>query len=98
MFEVFDRLMEDNEIAPDIIAPLEWHGLNSFGDSAVVVRARIKTVPGKQWGTRRAYNAVLKKVFDARGIEIPFPQQTFWFGEAKDGSTQPIRLANPDTK
>ena len=96
MFEAFDKLMEDGEIARDIIAPLEWHGLNSFGDSAVVVRARIKTVPGKQWGTGRAYNAVLKKVFDARGIEIPFPQQTIWFGEAKDGSTQPVRIAESD--
>ena len=98
MHEAFDRLMEDVDIARDVLAPLEWFGVNSFGDSAVNLRARIKTVPGKQWSTGRAYNEKLKEVFDARGIEIPFPQQTIWFGEAKDGSTQPIRLDRPQTK
>jgi small-conductance mechanosensitive channel len=93
MFDAFDRLMEDVEMKRDIMAPLEWYGIQSFGDNAVVLRVRIKTVPGKQWTVGRAYNGILKEVFDAHGIEIPFPQQTIWFGEAKDGSTQPIRLA-----
>jgi small-conductance mechanosensitive channel len=88
MHDAFDRLMEDPEIAESIIAPLEWFGINSFGDNAVVLRTRIKTVPGKQWAIGRAYNGYLKAVFDERNIEIPFPQQTIWLGEAKDGSTQ----------
>lgn len=95
MHEAFDLLMADPEIQRDVLGPLEWFGVQSFGDSAVVLRARIKTVPGKQWGTGRAYNGHLKEVFDARGIEIPFPQQTIWFGESKDGTTQPIRLKAP---
>ena len=98
MFEAFDKLMENSDIAKDVLAPLEWFGVNSFGDNAVVLRARIKTVPGKQWGTGRAYNEKLKQVFDARGIEIPFPQQTIWLGEAKDGSTQAIRLQQRATE
>jgi small-conductance mechanosensitive channel len=92
MHDAFDRLMEDAEIAESIIAPLEWFGITSFGDNAVVLRARIKTVPGKQWAIGRAYNGYLKTVFDERGIEIPFPQQTIWLGEAKDGSTQRFRI------
>jgi small-conductance mechanosensitive channel len=75
---------------------MEWFGVNSFGDSAVVVRARIKTVPGTQWGLGRAYNGILKRIFDARGIEIPFPHQTIFFGEAKDGRTQALRLKQVD--
>ena len=93
MFDAFETLMQDLEMKREILAPLEWFGIQSFGDNAVVLRVRIKTVPGKQWAVGRAYNGILKEVFDARGIEIPFPQQTIWFGEAKDGSTQPIRLA-----
>ena len=92
MHDAFDKMLEDKSIAQDVRGPLEWFGVNSFGDNAVVLRARIKTAPGKQWGTGRSYNWYLKKVFDERGIEIPFPQRTIWLGEAKDGSTQPIRM------
>ena len=92
MHDAFDLLMEDPAMADFIVAPLEWFGINSFGDNAVVLRTRIKTIPGKQWAIGRAYNGYLKTVFDERGIEIPFPQQTMWLGEAKDGSTQPLRI------
>ncbi|WP_146588216.1 mechanosensitive ion channel domain-containing protein [Puniceibacterium confluentis] len=95
MLDCFDELRSDPEQGALITADLEWFGLNAFGDSAVICRARIKTLPGSQWGVGRAYNEILKRVFDERGIEIPFPHQTIYFGEAKDGSTQPIRLAEP---
>lgn len=94
MHDAFAMLMEDEDMAQFVTADLEWFGINSFGDSSVVVRTRIKTVPGKQWAIGRAYNGYLKTVFDERGIEIPFPQQTIWQGEAKDGSTQPFRITN----
>lgn len=94
MFDGFEQLKQDETQAKEIIGDLEWFGLNSFGDSAIVLRARIKTVPGSQWGVGRAYNAILKELFDERGIEIPFPHQTIFFGEAKDGRTQALRLAN----
>ncbi len=92
MFDAFEELKKDPDQAKNIIGELEWFGLNSFGDSAIVVRARIKTVPGTQWGLGRAYNGLLKTIFDERGIEIPFPHQTIYFGEAKDGRTQALRL------
>jgi len=31
-------------------------------------------------------------VFDARNIEIPFPHQTVYFGESKDGATQSVKV------
>ena len=96
MLDSFDMLMQDEAVRANVIGDLEWFGLNSFGDSAVVLRARIKTRPGLQWATGRAYNAILKQVFDERGIEIPFPHQTVFFGEAKDGRTQALRLQNID--
>jgi small-conductance mechanosensitive channel len=75
MHDAFDLLMEDPETAISILGPLEWFGINSFGDNAVVLRTRIKTIPGKQWSIGRAYNGYLKTVFDERNIEIPFPQR-----------------------
>tara|TARA_R100000541_G_scaffold31370_1_gene40233 strand:- start:155 stop:2593 length:2439 start_codon:yes stop_codon:yes gene_type:complete len=96
MFDAFDRMMENEpEIANSIMGELEWFGVQSLGDSAVVLRVRIKTDPGKQWSIGRMYNGYLKTVFDERGIEIPFPQQTIWLGENKDGTTQPFKIEGP---
>ena len=86
MFDAFAILKEDPDQGRFIIGDLEWMGLNSFGNSAVVLRARIKTSPGKQWGMGRAYNAIIKRIFEERGIEIPFPHQTILFGGAKDSA------------
>lgn len=92
MLDAFAELKGDPEQASGILDELEWFGVNSFGDSAVMLRARIKCVPGRQWGIGRAYNGVLKTVFDARNIEIPFPHQTVYFGETKDGRTQSVKV------
>lgn len=48
----------------------------SFGESAVNYRVLIKVIPGEQWGVERDLRVRVKKAFDERGIEIPFPQRT----------------------
>jgi len=92
MHDAFDMLRADPEQAAKIMDDLEWFGVNSFGDSAVVVRARIKCQPGTQWGVGREYNGYLKQIFDERNIEIPFPHQTIFLGESKQGATQPFHV------
>ncbi len=92
MHDAFERLRADEGHAANIIDNLEWFGLNAFGPSELVMRARIKTVPGMQWSIGRAYNAILKDVFDERGIEIPFPHQTLYFGEDKQGHAPPLHM------
>ncbi|WP_316015907.1 mechanosensitive ion channel domain-containing protein [Roseobacter sp. HKCCA0434] len=92
MHDAFDELRATTEEGRDILGDLEWFGLNSFGDSAIVVRARIKTLPGKQWAVGRAYNLILKRLFDERSIEIPYPHQTIYFGEDKNGKAPPMRV------
>ncbi|MGD9683792.1 MAG: mechanosensitive ion channel family protein [Candidatus Obscuribacterales bacterium] len=76
MKEVDEDLRSDPEYADDILEPLEVMGLERFADSAVIVRARTMTRPIKQWGVGREFNRRLKKKFDERGIEIPYPQLT----------------------
>jgi small-conductance mechanosensitive channel len=92
MFDAFDELKLHPEQGVNVIGDFEWFGLDQFADSAVILRARIRTLPGKQWGVGRAYNEIVKRIFDARGIEIPFPHTTLYWGENKKGETQPIRL------
>ena len=55
--------------------------LNSFGDNAIVIKARLKTKPGEQWRIMREFNSRIKSTFDKEGIEIPFPQRTIHYAE-----------------
>jgi small-conductance mechanosensitive channel len=83
------EMEEDKELGPDILEPINVQGLNSLDDSAVVIRARIKTKPGMQWSMRRAFNRRMKNRFDELGIEIPFPQTTVHFAPGGDGPPPP---------
>lgn len=79
--QVGDELKDDPAFSDDIIEPIEVMGLNEFGDSAIIIRARIKTKPIKQWGVGREYRKRLKSRFDELNIEIPFPHTTVYWGE-----------------
>ena len=90
--EVDAGMREDGEFGPDILEPLEVMGVDRFEDSAVIVRARTKTRPLRQWVVGREFNRRMKKAFDTRGIEIPFPHRTIYFGVAKDDTAPPARI------
>ncbi|MEC8102481.1 MAG: mechanosensitive ion channel family protein [Pseudomonadota bacterium] len=85
MREVDEDLRADEKYKELILEPLEVMGVDQFADSAVMIKARIKTKPIQQWNVGREYNRRLKIAFDARNIEIPFPHQTIYFGEDKQG-------------
>jgi moderate conductance mechanosensitive channel len=80
--QVADELMQEEKYKPLILAPLEVLGVDQFGDSAVVIKARFKTVPIQQWTVGREMNRRIKKKFDEVGIEIPFPHRSIYWGEA----------------
>jgi small conductance mechanosensitive channel len=90
--EVATDLAGDPEYGPDILDALEIQGVDQFADSAVVIRARIKTKPIRQWAIGREFNRRMKKAFDREGIEIPFPHQTIYFGEDREGKAPPLHL------
>jgi len=82
-------MRSEPEFTPDILEPLEILGVDRFDDSAVIIKARIKTRPIRQWAVGREFNRRMKKRFDELGIEIPFPHQTIYFGVGKDGKAPP---------
>lgn len=103
--EVFDvarktaaALRQDPEIGPKVLEDLEIQGVQDWGDSAVVIRCRFKTVAMEQWAVRRNFLTVLKKAFDAHGIEIPYPHLTLYAGQDKLGRAPalPIRQITED--
>ncbi|MGA1874996.1 MAG: mechanosensitive ion channel domain-containing protein [bacterium] len=87
--EIGDQITREEPYKSAILEPLEILGLDKFADSAVIIKARIKTKPIKQWLVGREMNRRIKKRFDELGIEIPFPHCTFYFGEG----SKPVDLA-----
>lgn len=77
--EVGSALQQDATMGPNILASAEVQGVVNFADSAIVVRVRIKTLPGQQWAVRFAYMLAVKERFDREGIVIPFPTVTHQF-------------------
>lgn len=90
MEKVVEEMRADETWSKDILEPLEILGVDRFADSAVILRARIKTPPLRQWATGRQFNRRFKKALDAAGIEIPYPHQTIYWGEHKSG--EPAKL------
>jgi small conductance mechanosensitive channel len=90
--EVGEEMRKDAAFAADIMAEIELMGVQSFDDSAVVIRARIKVRPGRQLSVQRGFNRLLKKRFDAEGIEIPFPHRTIYFGVDARGEAPPAHI------
>jgi small conductance mechanosensitive channel len=80
--ELADEMMQEETYRSFILAPLQVMGVDEFADSAVMIKARIKTAPIKQWMVGREMNRRIKKKFDELGIEIPFPHRSLYFGEA----------------
>jgi moderate conductance mechanosensitive channel len=90
--EIGDGLANDPDFKSVILEPLEIMGLDRFEDSAIIIRARITTLPIQQWRVGREFNKRMKKVFDQRGIEIPFPHRTIYMGELKDEPSPPLNI------
>lgn len=96
--EVDEDLRSDEKFKKLILEPIEILGVDSFADSAVIIKARIKTKPIKQWDVGREFNRRMKYKFDEHGIEIPFPHQTIYFGVDKEGKAPPapIKIEKPE--
>lgn len=92
--QVDEELRAVPAFAEDIIEPLEVLGLDQFTDSAVIIKARTTTKPIRQWRVGREFNLRLKKAFDRRGIEIPFPHLTVYPGEDKQGKAPALHVVD----
>lgn len=96
--EVDEDLRQDPEFGGDMLAPLDVLGVNEFADSAVVIRARLKTRPLQQWRVGREFNRRMKFKFDEHNVEIPFPHQTLYFGVDREGKAPPAYIAMASTE
>ena len=71
-----EGLMQDDRFRPSILEPLEILGVDAFGENQIVLKARIKTVPLKQWEVGRELLKQVAKIMRERGIQVPTRQLT----------------------
>jgi small conductance mechanosensitive channel len=89
--EVIDLLLEiGKELAREephksaIMEPLQILGVERFGESELVIRMMVKTIPLKQWDIGRELRRRIKKRFDEKGIQIPSSQRILVWGEPQE--------------
>ena len=87
------EIQADPVFGAEILEPIEILGVDAFANSAVIIKARIKTKPIKQWMVGREFNRRMKRRFDELGIEIPYPHMTLYFGQDKQGAAPPANLS-----
>ena len=73
---IADELMQEDLYRLTILAPIEIGGLEQFKEYAILVKARWKTLPGKQGMVVNEMNRRIKKRFEEVKIEMPYPTQT----------------------
>ena len=67
-----------------MLEPLQVLGVEQFGESALILRLTVKTAPQKQWEVGRELRKRIKKRFDEKGIEIPYPHRVvLWENKEK---------------
>lgn len=75
MREVGQTMRADEKWRSRLAADTEILGVEKLADSSVVLRAQLQVVPpSERDNVKREFQKRLKKAFDERGIEIPFPQ------------------------
>ncbi len=69
-------LMDDPVHRANILEPIDIAGVDAFGDGQITIKARIKTVPLKQWEVGRELRRRIYLTFRERRIAIPYRQLT----------------------
>lgn len=88
--QVGNEMKNDQDFGPNIIA-IDYWGVDQFAASSVVLKVKLSTKAGQQWGISREYRRRVKKAFDANNIEIPFPHISLYTGSVT--RPMPIQIA-----
>lgn len=94
MRDAFAQVMDIAEHRDVILDDLDLQGLIAITPASMSLRARIKTLAGKQWGAGRLYSELVMRLFDERGIQTPTQRINYVTGKAgkmlPPGGEQPV--------
>jgi len=95
--DIGDEIAADPYYGLMLITPPQVLRLNSLDDSAVTFKMLGECKPMKQWEIMGELRKRIKIRLDAEGIEIPFPHQTVYWGEAQPPFRSEYNAATPAT-
>ncbi|MBY3533648.1 mechanosensitive ion channel family protein [Rhizobium laguerreae] len=67
------ELFEDPEFKPTTIEPLKMQGIDSLGDSGLLLRMKVMTLPGQQFTLKRRALRMIHEAFNENGIKLAVP-------------------------
>jgi len=85
--KVAERMRAEPDYGKLMLEPIEIAGVDRWADSSVVIRARIKVLPGRALDVRREMLRRLKSCFEREGIRIPYPHMTLVRPARRDGGS-----------
>ena len=72
--ELGNEFVKEDGIKNKVLGDIEIWGVDSFNDSSITIKYRIKTLTTEKFTIKREFNLRIKEKFDEIGIEIPFNQ------------------------
>ena len=91
--DIARQLRASPDHAPRILDDIDIAGVEELGDSAIVLRCRIKVRPLEQWTVKREFLKRLKERFAIERIEIPYPRQTLVLQRGRRAAEHPAAAA-----
>ncbi len=79
--EVGESMQKDPQYGALILEPLDIWGVDSFTDSGIVIKGKIKTVAGKQWSVQREFNRRRTAAFAKAGLPQAAMPRSFQYTE-----------------
>jgi small-conductance mechanosensitive channel len=76
------ELKEDENWKSKIISPPQVLRVDNWGDSSIELKVLGDVKPAEQWSVMGELRLRLKKAFDEKGIEIPWPHTKVYFGNS----------------
>lgn len=102
MKQVGEEMQADPQFGRLMLEPLEIVGLDKFGPTGLLIKARVKTPPIQQWNVGREFNRRLKIRFDLDGVEVATASRTVLYLQRDetftpaDAAREPAPDAAPD--
>jgi small-conductance mechanosensitive channel len=88
----------DPEYQPHILEPIEIYGIDAWEAGQITIKARIKTVPLKQWFVGRELRRRITRIFGERRIAVPIPKMDVVMHEAHSSSKSATERTAEPTK